>query len=193
MTEKEKRTLYENIRNDIDCGTFILIPQYINKLLVKYTKVYRRKLRRIKRVMLKEEITKLRDNYNQFKAVAEPEIERLKKENAELECQKNRNKFCYSCVNATERCFRNEIGCPCEKYKSWKEENTKLKEEWQEQVQKANDEGYARTLQTMLLTKAKEIIKKYLSIGVGGKITQNYLDVTKQAEQFLNEVNNALS
>lgn len=35
---------------------------------------------------------------------------------------------------------------------------------------------------------AKEIIKKYLSIGVGGKITQNYLDVTKQAEQFLGEV-----
>lgn len=33
---------------------------------------------------------------------------------------------------------------------------------------------------------AKEIIKKYLVIGVGGKITQNYLDVTKEAEQFLN-------
>lgn len=37
------------------------------------------------------------------------------------------------------------------------------------------------------LTKAKEIIKKYLVIGVGGKITQNYLDVTKEAEQFLKE------
>ena len=36
------------------------------------------------------------------------------------------------------------------------------------------------------LTKANEIIKKYLAIGVGGKITQNYLDVTKEAEQFLN-------
>ena len=38
------------------------------------------------------------------------------------------------------------------------------------------------------LTKAKEIIKKYLAIGVGGKITQNYLDATKEAEQFLSEV-----
>lgn len=38
------------------------------------------------------------------------------------------------------------------------------------------------------LTEAKEIMKKYLSIGVGGKITQNYLDVTKEAEQFLSEV-----
>ncbi len=37
------------------------------------------------------------------------------------------------------------------------------------------------------LCKAKEIIKKYLAIGVGGKITQNYLDVTKEAEQFLKE------
>lgn len=38
------------------------------------------------------------------------------------------------------------------------------------------------------LTKAKEIIKKYLAIGIGGKITQNYLDVTKEAKQFLSEV-----
>ena len=38
------------------------------------------------------------------------------------------------------------------------------------------------------LINAKEIIKKYLTIGVGGKITQNYLDVTKEAEQFLSEV-----
>lgn len=50
----------------------------------------------------------------------------LEKENAELLCQKNRNKSCYSCANATERCFRNEIGCPCQKYKSYKEENAEL-------------------------------------------------------------------
>ena len=49
------------------------------------------------------------------------------KENAELNCQMNRNKYCYSCVNATDRCFRKEIGCPCEKYKSYKDENTELK------------------------------------------------------------------
>lgn len=65
--------------------------------------------------------------------------------------------------------------------------NAELKDEWQEQVQKATDEGYARTLQTIQLSKAKEIIKKYLAIGVGGKITQNYLDVTKEAEQFIKE------
>ena len=51
------------------------------------------------------------------------------KENAELDCQMKRNKYCYSCVNATERCFRNEIGCPCEKYKSYKDENAELKEQ----------------------------------------------------------------
>ena len=42
------------------------------------------------------------------------------------------------------------------------------------------------------LTKAKEILKKYLSIGVGGKITQNdfdlYLGRIKEAEQFLSEM-----
>ena len=50
------------------------------------------------------------------------------KENAELDCQMNRNKYCYSCINATDRCFRKEIGCPCEKYKSYKDENAELKE-----------------------------------------------------------------
>ena len=55
--------------------------------------------------------------------------EELEKENAELDCQMNRNKYCYSCVNATDRCFRNEIGCPCEKYKSYKDENAELKEQ----------------------------------------------------------------
>jgi hypothetical protein len=55
MTEKEKKELYENIINDINCGTFILAPQYVDKLLVKYTKVYRRKLRRIKRLNRKLE------------------------------------------------------------------------------------------------------------------------------------------
>ena len=57
----------------------------------------------------------------------EKRIEELEKENAELLCQKNRNKSCYSCANATEKCFRNEIGCPCQNYKSYKEENAELK------------------------------------------------------------------
>ena len=52
----------------------------------------------------------------------------LEKENAEFHCQMNRNKFCYSCINATDKCFRNEIGCPCEKYKSYKDENAELKD-----------------------------------------------------------------
>ena len=46
--------------------------------------------------------------------------------------------------------------------KELKEELKKWKDEWQEQVQKATDEGYARTLQTIQLTKAKEIIKTFL-------------------------------
>ena len=50
----------------------------------------------------------------------------LEKENAELTCKMKRNIYCYSCANATERCFRNEIGCPCEKYKSYKDENAEL-------------------------------------------------------------------
>jgi hypothetical protein len=53
MTKEEKQTLYENVCNDISCGTFILLPQYVDELIAKYTKVYRRKLMRIKRAVRK--------------------------------------------------------------------------------------------------------------------------------------------
>ena len=53
MTGKEEQELYENICNDINCGTYILAPQYVDELIVKYTEVYRRKLRLIKRAVSK--------------------------------------------------------------------------------------------------------------------------------------------
>ena len=74
-----------------------------------------------------------------------------------------------------------------------KAENQKWKDEWQEQVQKATDEGYARTLQTIQLTKAKELLRDlikfqpyidkeamFLSIG------NEWKTVIYKAEQFLN-------
>ena len=79
----------------------------------------------------------------------------------ELDCQMNRNKFCYSCTNATDRCFRKEIGCPCEKYKSYKGLNKQL-------------------------TKAKELIKEILSILPKENIEGIY-EITEEAEQFLRE------
>lgn len=141
----------------------------------------------------------------------------LEKENAELDCQKNRNKSCYSCANATERCFRNEIGCPCQKYKSYKEENADLErayneteellakqieatykvveenKELKEKLKPENclkllaKEGYI-TFSSDKLTKAKEIIKDFLSLGIFGifKGTTAEEIVTK-AEQFLKE------
>lgn len=62
-------------------------------------------------------------------------------------------------------------------------ENAELKDRNQELLESC--EG--ATMMYKDLCKAKEIIKKYLAIGVGGKITQNYLDVTKEAKQFLKE------
>ena len=66
-----------------------------------------------------------------------------------------------------------------------KEELKKWKDEWQEQVQKATDEGYARTLQTMQLTKAKEIIKTYYEDNFD---EAEFYSLRKKAEQFLSEV-----
>ena len=86
---------------------------------------------------------------------------------AELDCQMNRNKYCYSCVNATDRCFRNEIGCPCEKYKSYKDENAALNER---------------------LTKAKELLTKWVELfkPKGGNIPPTPIQV--ETEQFIREV-----
>jgi hypothetical protein len=73
-------------------------------------------------------------------------------------------------------------------------ENAELKAEWQEQVQKATDEGYARTLQTMQLTKAKELIREIIDTPVfnqmGGELYENegYTELVEEAEQFLSEV-----
>lgn len=61
------------------------------------------------------------------------------------------------------------------------QENAELRKKCQDRCDECWEEH-------IKLTKAKEIIKKYLAIGVGGKITQNYLDVTKEAEQFLREI-----
>ena len=90
-------------------------------------------------------------------------LSRLEKENAELDCQMNRNKFCYSCANATDRCFRNEIGCPCEKYKSYKDLNKQL-------------------------AKAKELLTKWVELfkPKGGNIPPTPIQI--ETEQFIREV-----
>lgn len=63
-----------------------------------------------------------------------------------------------------------------------KEEIAVLRKEWVEQVQKATDEGYARTLQTIQLSKAKEIIKN-LMVYVPVDLKEY-----EEAKQFLSEV-----
>lgn len=70
-----------------------------------------------------------------------------------------------------------------------KEELKKWKDEWQEQVQKATDEGYARTLQTIQLSKAKELLKEFVHHYKAKTIyVENMQDLLKQSEQFLSEV-----
>ena len=68
-----------------------------------------------------------------------------------------------------------------------KEELKNWKDEWQVQVQKATDEGYARTLQTIQLTKAKELLKKVLDLKKVVTKAEEYL-LLEEAEQFISEV-----
>ena len=122
------------------------------------------------------------------------QIAELEKENAELDCQMNRNKFCYSCTNATDRCFRNEIGCPCEKYKSYKDENTELKgiKEIATLIRANNDTVITlMQLNNMLvsknqqLAKAKKLLTKWVELfkPKGGNIPPTPVQV--ETEQFL--------
>ena len=73
-----------------------------------------------------------------------------------------------------------------------KEELKSWKDEWQEQVQKAIDEGYARTQQTIQLTKAKEILKEFVQVEYDDYPDDDYANklskVLEQAEQFISEV-----
>ena len=70
-----------------------------------------------------------------------------------------------------------------------KEELKKWKDEWQEQVQKATDEGYARTLQTIQLSKAKDIIREFVEWATWqGSNCPNFKSIQYKAEQFLSEV-----
>ena len=103
------------------------------------------------------------------------------KENAELDCQMNRNKYCYSCVNATDRCFRKEIGCPCEKYKSYKDENAELKDKLEVLIAVGNTCTKGLNKQ---LTKAKEILKKFLD----AKSIEETCVAESEAYKFLSEV-----
>lgn len=116
----------------------------------------------------------------------EKRIAELEKEIAELDCQKNRNKACYSCANATERCFKNEIGCPCEKYKSYKDENAELKDKLEVLIAVGNTCTKGLNEQ---LTKAKEIIKKLVNEFYYLCELYNFAtdyECLAEAEQFLN-------
>ena len=147
--------------------------------------------------MTKEEIRKEAIEFVRAYTGAEPREKRiaeLEKENAELDCQMNRNKYCYSCASATERCFGNEIGCPCEKYKSYKDENTKLKEEnkfLKEQCLILADGNVCNSTCSKLkkqLTKAKKIIRTCLNLWSNVMTEKTVKALIDEAEQFISEV-----
>ena len=46
MTDKEKQELYEQICNDINCGTFDLAPQFVERLIKRKNKKLKRIVKR---------------------------------------------------------------------------------------------------------------------------------------------------
>ena len=46
MTNKEKRELYKQICNDINCGTFDLAPQFVESLIKRKNKKLKRIVKR---------------------------------------------------------------------------------------------------------------------------------------------------
>lgn len=68
------------------------------------------------------------------------------------------------------------------------DELDKWKTEWNEQVVKANEEGFERTKQTIQLSKAKELLKNLLSayISYADSFDDRDNEIVADAEQFLN-------
>lgn len=109
----------------------------------------------------------------------EEQIAKLKEENKELKEVHESDKRSLALIA--------EKGADLEKENiKLKEEIKKWKDEWQEQVQKANDEGYARTLQTIQLNKAKKIIGNLYAICKDNHYPNTSV-LIEQAEQFLKE------
>lgn len=126
--------------------------------------------------------------YKGLEVIKRPTYKELKKENAELKAQleSERDLPAIAYIQGAEK-----------QKKKDEEELKKWKDEWQEQVQKATDEGYARTLQTMKLNKAKEIIKKFSEFANNEveydpehpqEHTDLWNELCEEAEQFLSEV-----
>ena len=105
-------------------------------------------------------------------------IAELEKENAELKAQleSERDLPTIAYMQGAEK-----------QKKKDEEELKKWKDEWQEQVQKATDEGYARTLQTMQLTKAKELLKRWVELSKPKLEGYPIPPIQEQTEQFLKE------
>jgi hypothetical protein len=107
-------------------------------------------------------------------------VQKLEKENAELKEQLESERYLPAVAYMQ--------GAEKQKKKD-EEELKKWKDEWQEQVQKAIDEGYARTLQSIQLLKAKEHIRTLISclidwVQEGDK---DYCYIS-DAEQFLEDL-----
>ena len=118
--------------------------------------------------------------------------EELKQEIAELDCQMNRNKACYSCANATERCLKNEIGCPCEKYKSYKDENAELKEQNLILADCSTCHSTCKNENVEIkkqFTKARELLTKWVELfKPKGNSSIPPTPIQVETEQFIREV-----
>ena len=103
-------------------------------------------------------------------------LEKKQKEIAELKADNDARKFAMAMSEKVEKQLR--------------EENAKLNVEWQEEVQKSTDEGYARTLQTIQLSKVKEIIRNLLSAYTtyADSFDDRDNEIVEEAVHFLSEV-----
>ena len=143
------------------------------------------------------------DGYIDGAESREKRIAELEKENAELKADNDARKFAMAMSEKVEKQLREEnakLKDVIEGYKKiakWcdnfdkiaelKSENQKWKDEWQEQVQKATDEGYARTLQTIQLTKAKDLLAKWVELFKPKLEGYPITPIQEQTEQFLKD------
>lgn len=98
MTEEEKQELYRNIKNDINCGTYILAPQFVDKLLTEKDK----------------QIEELQEEVKLEKIENKDLIERVN----ELEAQIEKMRNCENCIKGYSD--YGKVCKDCKDFSNWK-------------------------------------------------------------------------
>ena len=137
---------------------------------------------------MEEEVKLNKKHFRDMAVNLAERVNELEIETAELKAQNTTLSQNLDDAMSVENALKQRIEEQKTENEQLKKELEQWKSEWHEQVIKANDEGFARTLQTIQLEKSKELLKKFMKIREENS-RQFDEEVYFEAKEFLEEVN----